>query len=37
MSTQFKKERDGGGWNPRPCDISPPLTERDPPPPGPFG
>jgi hypothetical protein len=37
MSTQFKKENDGGGWSPRPCDISPPLTERAPAPPGPFG
>jgi hypothetical protein len=27
MSSQFKKETDRGRWNPRPCDISPPLVE----------
>ena len=37
MSTQFKKETDRAGWNPRPCDITPPLVEREPAPPGPFG
>jgi hypothetical protein len=25
MSTQFKKEASRGAWNPRPCDIAPPL------------
>ena len=25
MSTQFKKEARRAGWNPRPCDIPPPL------------
>jgi len=37
MSTQFKKEDSQSAWNPRPCDISPPLVEREPEPPGPFG
>lgn len=37
MSTQFKKETDRAKWNPRPCDIPPPLVEREPAPPGPFG
>jgi hypothetical protein len=37
MSTQFRKEDDTSRWNPRPCDISPPLVEREPAPPGPFG
>ena len=37
MSTQFKKETDRGSWNPRPCDIQPPLVEREPAAPGPFG
>jgi hypothetical protein len=37
MSTQFKKETDRSGWNPRPCDIRPPLVEREPQSPGPFG
>jgi hypothetical protein len=37
MSTQFRKEDGTSGWNPRPCDISPPLVEREPAPPGPFG
>jgi hypothetical protein len=37
MSTQFKKETDPSKWAPRPCDISPPLVEREPEPPGPFG
>ena len=26
MSTQFKKEARRAGWNPRPCDIPPPLV-----------
>jgi hypothetical protein len=25
ISTQFKKEASRGAWNPRPCDIAPPL------------
>jgi hypothetical protein len=37
MSTQFKKEAGRGRWNPRPCEIPPPLSERAPEPPGPFG
>ena len=37
LSTQFRKEDDTSGWSPRPCDISPPLVEREPAPPGPFG
>ena len=37
MSTQFKKETDRASWNPRGCDIRPPLVEREPEPPGPFG
>jgi len=37
MSTQFRKEQDTANWSPRPCDISPPLVEREPAPPGPFG
>jgi hypothetical protein len=36
MSTQFKKENGRANWNPRPCDIRPPLVEREPEPPGPF-
>ena len=38
LSSQFKKETSRGAWNPRPCEIAPPLI--DPPaarPPGPFG
>jgi hypothetical protein len=38
LSSQFKKETGRGGWNPRACEIAPPLI--DPPaarPPGPFG
>ena len=27
LSTQFKKETGRSGWNPRPCDIAPPLVE----------
>jgi hypothetical protein len=26
MSSQFKKETSRGGWNPRPCEIAPPLV-----------
>jgi hypothetical protein len=37
VSTQFRKEDDRSGWNPRPCEISPPLVVREPAPPGPFG
>lgn len=37
MSTQFKKEADVARWSPRECDIPPPLVEREPEPPGPFG
>ena len=25
VSSQFKKEASRGAWNPRPCDIAPPL------------
>jgi hypothetical protein len=37
MSTQFKKENGRANWNPRPCEILPPLVVREPEPPGPFG
>jgi hypothetical protein len=37
ISTQFRKEDDRAGFSPRPCDIQPPLVEREPAPPGPFG
>jgi hypothetical protein len=37
MSTQFKKETRRANWNPRPCEIRPPLVVREPEPPGPFG
>jgi hypothetical protein len=37
ISSQFKRETDRSSWNPRPCDIRPPLIEREPAPPGPFG
>jgi hypothetical protein len=37
MSTQFKRESDRANWNPRPCDIRPPLVVREPAPPSPFG
>jgi hypothetical protein len=37
MSTQFKKENGRATWNPRPCEILPPLVVREPEPPGPFG
>ena len=36
MSSQFKKETSRGRWNPRPCEIPPPLTERAPERSGPF-
>jgi hypothetical protein len=28
LSSQFRRETDGSKWNPRPCDIPPPLVER---------
>ena len=28
LSSQFRKEADMSKWNPRPCDIPPPLVER---------
>lgn len=37
MSTQFKKEEDRAGWDPRPCSIQPPRVVRPPTQPGPFG
>ena len=38
MSSQFKKETSRGAWNPRPCEIAPPLSIPPPArPPGPFG
>jgi hypothetical protein len=37
MSTQFKKETSRSGWNPRPCEISPPLIDEPLYTPGPFG
>jgi hypothetical protein len=37
ISTQFRKEDERSNWDPRPCEISPPLVEREPAPPGPFG
>lgn len=36
MSSQFKKEASRGGWNPRPCDIAPPLRGPAPTPDNPF-
>jgi hypothetical protein len=36
MSTQFKKETSRAGWNPRPCDIAPPLRGPAPTPDNPF-
>ena len=36
MSTQFKKEASRGAWNPRPCDIAPPLRGPAPPADNPF-
>lgn len=37
MSSQFKKETSRAGWNPRPCEIAPPLVDRPPPSAEPFG
>lgn len=37
MSTQFKKEAGRGGWNPRPCEIPPPLIDAPAFVSGPFG
>jgi hypothetical protein len=37
MSTQFKKETSRAGWNPRPCEIPPPLIDEPLYSPGPFG
>ena len=37
MSTQFKKETSRSGWNPRPCEISPPLIDEPLYTPGLFG
>jgi hypothetical protein len=37
MSTQFKKEATRAGWNPRPCEIAPPLIDEPLYTPGPFG
>jgi hypothetical protein len=38
LSSQFKKETSRGAWNPRPCEIAPPLIDPPPArPPGPFG
>jgi hypothetical protein len=37
MSTQFKKETGRAGWNPRPCEIPPPLIDEPLYTPGPFG
>src|SRR5687767_4508347 len=36
MSSQFKKEASRGAWNPRPCDIAPPLRGPAPTPDNPF-
>jgi hypothetical protein len=36
MSSQFKKEASRGAWNPRPCDIAPPLRAPAPTPDNPF-
>jgi hypothetical protein len=36
VSSQFKKETSRGGWNPRPCDIAPPLRGAAPTPDNPF-
>jgi len=36
MSTQFKKEASRSAWNPRPCDIPPPLRGPAPPADNPF-
>lgn len=37
MSTHFKRETSRSGWNPRPCDISPPLIDEPLYTPGLFG
>jgi hypothetical protein len=37
MSSQFKKEASRAGWNPRPCEIPPPLRDRAPSSAEPFG
>ena len=36
MSSQFKKETNRGAWNPRPCEIAPPLRGPAPTPENPF-
>ena len=36
MSSQFKKEASRGAWDPRPCDIAPPLRGPAPTPDNPF-
>jgi hypothetical protein len=36
ISSQFKKEASRAAWNPRPCDIAPPLRAPAPTPPDPF-
>ena len=36
MSSQFKKETSRGAWNPRPCEIAPPLRGPAPTPENPF-
>jgi len=36
VSSQFKKEASRGAWNPRPCDIAPPLRAPAPTPDNPF-
>ena len=36
VSSQFKKEASRGAWNPRPCDIAPPLRAPAPTPADPF-
>ena len=36
-STHFRKETERSGWNPRPCEISPPLIDEPLYVPGPFG
>ncbi len=36
LSSQFKKEASRGAWNPRPCDIAPPLRGPAPTPDNPF-
>jgi hypothetical protein len=37
MSSQFKKEAGRAGWDPRPCEIAPPLIDQPVGSPGPFG